>query len=137
MPIFIYSQDTGNLYDSGNPSNIPIATGYSGAGAYQNDPASQCYQDLGPIPRGTYTIGPMGDAVLGNGKVLKNALLLTPDPANAMCGRAGFYIHGDNATYPGWASEGCIVIQDLAQRKLVNNAVTAGMDQLEVRQHFG
>jgi hypothetical protein len=35
---------------------------------------------------------------------------LTPDPANDMCGRAGFFIHGDNITAPGTASDGCIIL---------------------------
>ena len=35
----------------------PFATGYSGASDLKNDPESQCVSDLGPLPRGWYTIG--------------------------------------------------------------------------------
>jgi hypothetical protein len=41
------------------------------------------------------------------------AFPLTPDPANAMYGRSGFYIHGAqiNPTVPDTSSDGCIIQQ--------------------------
>jgi hypothetical protein len=38
------------------------------------------------------------------------ACCLTPDPANDMCGRGGFLIHGDSISHPGDASDWCISV---------------------------
>ena len=83
----------------------------------------QCIQDIGPIPRGRYTIGSATD------HPSPFTLSLTPDPANDMCGRSGFLIHGDSVQLPGWASQGCIVIADPLIRKKI---AESGIDQLSV-----
>jgi len=62
---------------------------------------------------------------------------IAPDPGNDMLGRTGFFIHGDSAIFPGWASAGCIVILDLAARQRIGQAVSDGMTLLEVRPEFG
>jgi hypothetical protein len=116
--MWIYSQRTGELYWEHPPVRELIGTGYSGAGSLKNDPAMQCISDLGPIPRGEYTIGPIG--AYGPGGVLKSALPLTPDPSNDMCSppRSNFLIHGDSAQHPGWASGGCIIMALSIRQKI-------------------
>jgi hypothetical protein len=99
-----YAQTTGELFD---PSGNLVQTGYSGKGDAKNDPDQQCVVDMGPIPRGLYTIQPaVTDPILG-----PVAIPLDPDASNNMCGRSGFFIHGDNVSDPGNASQGCIIMQ--------------------------
>ncbi|WP_242154920.1 DUF2778 domain-containing protein [Sphingomonas sp. BAUL-RG-20F-R05-02] len=54
---------------------------------------------------------------------------LRPDAGNDMCGRTGFLIHADNVAFPGWASDGCIVIGDRAKRAAIRDS---GITRLEV-----
>ena len=84
----------------------PVCVGYSGHGLGRNNPAAQAEPDIGPIPRGRYTIGPPQPTHGGF------ALPLTPDPSNEMFGRSAFLIHGDmaNPALAGTASLGCIII---------------------------
>jgi hypothetical protein len=79
--------------------------GYSGKGIYKNDPAAQDMHDLGPLPRGFYTIGP----AYNSPKTGPMSMNLAPDASNVMFGRAGFRIHGDSIQEPGEASDGCII----------------------------
>jgi hypothetical protein len=98
-----YSQATGNLSHDGES----IAIGYAGKGAALNDPASQDKPFAGPLPRGSYTVGaPMPDG----GHMGPFVLPLAPWPGNNMCGRCGFYIHGDTPSREHSASNGCIVL---------------------------
>ncbi|HWG19170.1 MAG TPA: tlde1 domain-containing protein [Terracidiphilus sp.] len=98
-----YQQTAGELFD--NDGNL-TGTGYSGSPEGKNDPSKQCIPDVGPIPRGSYTIGqPFSSSAHG-----PFVLPLDPDPANDMCGRSGFLIHGDSIEHPGAASEGCIIM---------------------------
>lgn len=99
---------TGQLSHDG----MPVATCYSGRGIGKDNPA-YCSaamgtlgpDNFGPLPTGKYTIGaPEDDPRLG-----PIAMRLTPDPANEMFKRAGFFIHADSVAHPGEASEGCIV----------------------------
>lgn len=116
-----YQQNTGNMLD---PSGNLACTGYSGAPSGKNDPTKQCIQDVGPIPRGLYTIGAPQDTVTHGPYVLP----LTPDPANNMCGRSGFLIHGDSIVNPGTASQGCIILSRNCRQQIW----TSGDQQLQV-----
>ena len=120
---WVWKQTTGEMFRRGSPVTSPFATGYAGYGALKNDPASQCVSDLGPIPRGWYTILPETD------DPAPVTLPLEPDPANDMCGRTGFLIHADNVVRPGTASQGCIVIGNRAKREAIRDS---GSDRLEV-----
>jgi hypothetical protein len=86
--------------------NVLDSSGYSGKGAAKNDPDQQCLVDQGPIPQGTYALG----AAIDHPRLGPVAIPLTPDPGNNMCNRSGFYIHGDKASDPGNASDGCIIL---------------------------
>jgi hypothetical protein len=81
--------------------------GYSGIGADKNNPASENRPFLGPIPKGSYTIG---QPIANGGHMGPYVLPLTPFKVNNMFGREGFFIHGDSIDNPGNASNGCIVL---------------------------
>ena len=115
-----YEQATGRILQDGQR----VAIGYSGAGDCKNDPSAQDVHNAGPLPRGLYEIGAPVDTMTHGPYVLR----LTPDPANEMCGRAGFLIHGDSKVAPGTASEGCIILRRMVREKIWDS----GDKQLEV-----
>lgn len=94
---------------------------YSGKGAEINNPAKQCVSNRGPLPRGTYTIGPRHrHATTG-----PDSLRLTPSKSNAMCGRAGFLIHGGSfaTAKTGPSSQGCIIMPVADRRRIVAGGI--------------
>lgn len=100
--MWTYEQSTGRLSHDG----AEVTVGYAGAGDGKNNPDMQDCHNVGPLPRGRYTINAPVDTQTHGPYVLR----LTPDAENDMCGRAGFLIHGDSIKSPGNASEGCIVV---------------------------
>jgi hypothetical protein len=113
-----YEQLTGNISHDGEA----IATGYAGIGAGLNNPNEQDQPFVGPLPRGTYTIG----APIANGGHLGPFVLpLTPWATNQMFGRAGFFIHGDRiAGPPHTASNGCIILDRLTRNLIAETGDT-------------
>ena len=113
---------TGKFYD---PSGKVVSVGYAGGDCGKhpegrNNAAMCSVHDIGPLPEGLYTMGePVGHSQLG-----PFAIPLTPDPANEMYGRRGFYLHGDKIGAPGAASDGCIV-----QPRETREAAHASPDQ--------
>ncbi|QXE07145.1 DUF2778 domain-containing protein [Paraburkholderia sprentiae WSM5005] len=106
-----YSQASGTLSRNGNL----VARGYSGHGAGKNKHSMQTVRSVGPIPKGSYTIGsPRHSARVG-----PFAMPLTPHPETQTFGRDAFFIHGDSKRHPGSASNGCIVISERAVRERV------------------
>lgn len=105
-----YEQSTGRMLQDGER----VAIGYSGKGECKNDPSAQDVHNAGPIPRGSYTIDAPVDTATHGPYVLR----LEPDAGNDMCGRAGFLIHGDSASHPGSASEGCIILGRAIREKI-------------------
>jgi hypothetical protein len=99
-----FEQSTGWWID---PSGkLIFKSGYAGRVEGKNNPDMQDVKGVGPLPRGFYTAGePHDDAVVG-----KYAMRLTPSPYNEMYGRDSFFLHGDSAEHPGFASHGCIVL---------------------------
>lgn len=113
MTTLIYIQESGAFINGGSPSLEIVHQGaYAGAGRHKNNPTSQCISDLGPIPAGLYRMEQIRDE-----GTLKQAIRLTPDSDNDMCGRSGFLIHGESEKFPGWASAGCIIVADPKVRK--------------------
>lgn len=109
--MWTYHQSSGELYDA---NNVLAGTGYSGSPAGKNDPSQQDVSCVGPIPRGTYTIGePFSSSAHG-----PFCLPLQPDPANQMFGRDGFLMHGDSIEQPGCASEGCVIMPRLVRQNV-------------------
>ncbi len=116
-----YAQKTGELQQDGRH----VATGYSGAGAGKNNPAMEKEPNVGPIPRGDWTIvGPPVNTQDHGPYVLK----LEPDAATETFGRAGFLLHGDSRQAPGSASHGCIVMPRTVREQVWNS----GDRELEV-----
>ena len=113
-----YKQSTGELHHG----DQLVGVGYSGHAEGRNNPAMQAVHDVGPLPRGWYTIGPAHDTTTHGPHVI----CLTPDPSNEEDGRAGFLMHGDNAKHD--ASLGCIIMGPV-----IRNTVSASADKrLEV-----
>lgn len=108
--MWTYEQVTGRMLQDGER----VAIGYSGAGEGKNNPDMQDIHNVGPLPKGNYTICAPVDTVTHGPYVLR----LDPDPANEMFGRAGFLIHGDSVVHPGTASEGCIILGKLIRVKI-------------------
>jgi hypothetical protein len=101
--MFTYQQSTGLLLDA--KSHV-IGRGYAGHGDGLNQPEMQEVHQVGPLPRGFYTIGaPHDDAKTG-----RVTMDLEPDAGNEMFERSLFRLHGDNAARNCSASEGCIVM---------------------------
>jgi hypothetical protein len=116
-----YNQSTGRLQRNG----LNLGTGYSGRGAGRNNPVMENIQNIGPIPRGRYRIGPQYIHPT-NGPV---TMALTPIGHNAY-GRTYFLIHGDSISNPGNASEGCIVLN----RPTRETIAASGDNDIEVVQ---
>lgn len=111
-----YEIVSGRLYSDAGEL---VGVGYSGAPGHKNDPTAVMLKDEGPIPPGMYTINaPIDTADHG-----PYVMALTPDAANAMYGRDGFLLHGDNVHQPGTASEGCVIMA-----RSVREDVWASMD---------
>jgi Protein of unknown function (DUF2778) len=98
-----YAQNTGDLQQDGKHAS----TGYSGANEGKNNPAMDNVPDVGPIPRGDWTIaGPPVDSKDHGPYVLR----LNPESSTDTHGRSGFLMHGDSREHPGCASRGCVIL---------------------------
>lgn len=120
--MFIYLQSTGELYESSlDPRTAQaltskaellkaakwLATGYSGHGPGRNQPKLEAVHNVGPIPKGLYTIGkPQCCAPVPPGPHGPYILPLTPNGHDAH-GRTGLLCHGNNSKND--ASLGCLI----------------------------
>jgi hypothetical protein len=102
-----YVQKTGVLSRDGTY----VDTGYSGSGVGKNNPSKECESNVGPIPRGQYTIG----AEIAQPTVV-TLPLAAANPNYCNPPRSGFLIHGDNTT--GTASTGCIVLRKTTRERI-------------------
>ena len=122
---------TGKLY---TPQGYYVATGYAGGNMGKNpegvnNPALQDQHCIGPLPQGLYTMGtPVEGLPVG-----AFAIPLTPDPANTMYGRSGFFCHGDNQAMNESASEGCFVMG----RNIREQLASSSDQQIQVVAVFG
>jgi hypothetical protein len=119
-----YDSGTGALARNGGL----VGTGYSGHGPGVNDPTTESMPNVGPIPRGEWTIGPFfNDPEKG-----PTVAHLIPDAATATFGRSGFMIHGDTAADvengTDLASEGCIILA----RPIREQIAASGDNDLQV-----
>ncbi len=118
--MWTYSQADGKLSQNG----AQRGAGYSGFAEGKNNPAMQGIHDVGPIPVGSYQIGPPHDTPSHGPFVLA----LTPSAETNTFGRSGFLIHGDSVSNPGTASHGCIILP----RALRQAIWDSGDHQIEV-----
>jgi hypothetical protein len=96
---------------------LVTAAAYAGHGDGKNNPALEYLHDVGPLPRGTYTIGaPHTDPEKGP---LVMPLIARPDVDTF--GRGGFLIHGDSIDAPGTASHGCIILPRFARQLVADS----------------
>jgi RHS repeat-associated protein len=116
-----WSQSLGTMthVDDATGARRNVGTGYSGHGAGVNNPAAEDQQDVGPIPRGEYSIGPQQP--IGAGGRLPAAMAVTPARGNNMHGRSNFAIHGDNRRGDRSASEGCIILPRPVRNEIGNS----------------
>lgn len=111
-----YDQQSGETYIDDEFEGI----GYSGTGVGRNNPDEEGTENVGPIPRGRYIVGPAHD----HPKLGPIVFNLDPFEHDAL-GRSAFRIHGDNISHD--ASHGCIIlgrslrekIRDTNQQKLM------------------
>jgi hypothetical protein len=94
---------------------------YSGSGAGRNNPAMQGVENIGPIPRGSWSVSGVQQDL--HGKAHSNVLRLQADPGTNTFNRHDILVHGDNAT--GTASKGC-VIAPAQTRSVLQDAYTRG-----------
>ena len=112
MLMWTYKQSTGEMV---NADGKTVAIGYSGHLQGKNNPDLQGQHDVGPIPRGLWTIlGPPVDTTSHGPFVLH----LHPDSDTNCFGRSGFLIHGDSVVHPGLASLGCIILLRAAREQI-------------------
>ena len=111
---YTYSQTTGEL----KLGNKLIAKGYSGAPSGKNDPDKEAVKNVGPTPRGLYTIGKPRKY-----KKMNDCMDLTPKGHKAH-GRTEFMIHGDSKDKPGTASRGCIILDAAARKAIAESGIT-------------
>lgn len=119
---WVYEQKTG-LLRRDDAIDI-VGKGYSGHTQGKNNPALEAVPDVGPIPRGTYTIGPPYDSEHTGPYTLS----LTPAPSNQMYGRSELKMHGDSKDHPGEASHGCVIMPHDVRARVWNS----GDHQIEV-----
>jgi hypothetical protein len=98
-----YAQKTGELQQDGEH----VAIGYSGAGEGKNNSDMQNVPNVGPIPRGEWTISGPPIETRDHGPYV---LRLQPEAETETHGRSGFLMHGDSKAHPGTASHGCIIL---------------------------
>lgn len=117
-----YSQSQGRLW---KPDGSVAGIGYAGANEGKNNPSKQDIKNVGPLPRGSYSVVAIGTTNKG-----AYSFKLIPDQTACMFGRSGFMIHGDSIKNPGTASEGCIVIGSQI-RKLILDSQDRKLEVIE------
>ena len=98
--MWLYAIATGQLTHDGAFEGF----GYSGAITGRNNVQCCSIPNVGPIPPGDYTIGPVYEHPTLGPFVMN----LTPLPGTNTFGRDLFRIHGDNANHD--ASHGCVIL---------------------------
>lgn len=111
--MFYFCSDSGRFYGS---DGTQLTIGYSGSKEGLNNPSLEDIQNIGPIPRGCYTIGPeYSHPVLG-----PCTMNLTPEPGTNTFGRSLFRIHGDNSQHD--ASHGCVILNKQTRQLIAQSS---------------
>lgn len=131
-----YSQATGEWRHNGSLLGI----GYSGFGEGLNNGELQGVVDVGPVPRGIYSVGSPED--LAGGPHGPFVLRLTPNvPTSSQISATGrspfsFLVHGGKTgeldPHEGTASRGCVVLER-SIRVAIAALVSAGDNHLQVQ----
>jgi hypothetical protein len=112
-----YHQASGRLERNGM---LVASGGYSGNGAARNNSAMQSTIGHGPIPVGSWRIGPIHTHPTKGPYVMN----LDPLPGTVTFGRTLFRIHGDSRLHPGQASDGCIIFGPAVRQAIGSSADT-------------
>lgn len=113
--MWTYHQSTGALHrDDGQL----VMVGYSGHAEGLNNPDLEHVRNVGPIPRGDWTIGKAFH------HPSKGPVCMRLTPAGDIHGRDGFLCHGDNNKGDRSASNGCIIMP-----RAVRNAIDKSPDK--------
>ena len=108
--MWTYHSDTGKLEHNGWAAGF----GYSGNGQGLNNPALESVPEVGPIPRGKWTMSRFfSDPVKG-----PIVCHLIPAASTDTFGRSGFMIHGDNSKETHSGSHGCVILS-CSQRAMI------------------
>lgn len=97
----MFSTESGRFWAK---DGTQLTIGYSGTAEGRNNPSLEDKPNLGPIPRGVYTIGPVYTHELLGPLVMD----LIPEPDTKTFGRSLFRIHGNNLEND--ASHGCVIL---------------------------
>jgi hypothetical protein len=95
-----------------------VGTGWAGQPPYKNDIAGVTVHNVGPLPPGSYSIGPsythphLGPLTMN----------LLPASSNEMYGRGSFRIHGASPTHPETSSEGCVIMPHDVRERIANGS---------------
>lgn len=109
-----YAQKTGDLQQDGNH----VASGYSGSGEGKNNPQMEAVPNVGPIPKGNWTIAGPPISTRDHGPYV---LKLHPTPETETFERSGFLMHGDSTKSPGSASRGCVILPRPVREQVWNS----------------
>jgi RHS repeat-associated protein len=112
-----YNSNTGQLIHFDNQTSVRTlaGNGYSGTGPGRNNQSMSPVSNVGPIPVGSYTMGP----AVNSPQTGPNVIPLTPNPGTNTFGRTGFQIHGNNSSDD--ASRGCIVMPPGVRNQIINS----------------
>lgn len=116
--MWIYNSSNGSLIRNGTLAGI----GYSGHGQGLNAPTLEQVHNVGPIPRGIWSISPFFDDPGGKGPIVAR---LSPEGDTDTFGRSGFMIHGDNKADDESASHGCIILARVLREQIAASGDTS------------
>lgn len=121
--MYTFKISTGEMFDG---SGQRLGIGWAGQPPYKNDPNHVDKKNVGPLPPGFYTIGP----VYRHPRLGPVVMNLEPDPDNQMFNRGDFRIHGASMSDPDHSSEGCIIQVRPVREKIAANL--SNDDRLQV-----
>lgn len=84
---------------------------FSGHGAGYNNPLACDQKGVGPLPPGSYAVGPLQAS---HGSLGPFVMALTQQSGETF-GRGSFYIHGAGAVHPELSSDGCLILPRAAR----------------------
>lgn len=118
---------------------IRVPESYSGSlsGGGYNNPAMQAIRNNGPIPPGTWNVTGVQQTLTNSQGVTTphaNVLRLEPAAGTRTFNRDAMRVHGDNASRPGTASNGCIIVPPDVRQSLAGMVNQGGQVRIEVRR---
>jgi len=116
--MWTYNSSNGALSHNGLLAGI----GYSGNGQGVNNPDMERVHNVGPIPRGIWSISSFLNDPGGKGPCVAR---LSPEGDTDTFGRGGFMIHGDNREVDKSASHGCIILARSLREQIASSGDTS------------